>query len=77
MAVEGLELGRAPGNWYGINAISHIIQGLNEKFSPIAGFKVCVFNDGNIICDQIDQLGRSSNEVEAKMAGTTETDSLS
>jgi hypothetical protein len=54
VAVEGLELGKAPGDWYGINAISHIIQGLNEKYSPIAGFKVCVFNDGNIICDQID-----------------------
>jgi hypothetical protein len=75
--VEGLELGRAPGDWYGINAISHIVQGLNEKYSPIAGFKVCVFNDGNIICDQIDQLGCSSNEVEAKMVGTNETDSLS
>lgn len=75
--MEGLELGRAPGDWYGINAISHIVQGLNEKYSPIAGFKVCVFNDGNIICDQIDQLGCSSNEVEAKMVGTNETDSLS
>jgi len=77
VAVEGLELGRAPGDWYGINTISHIIQGLNEKYSPIAGFKVCVFNDGNILCDQIDQLGRSSYEVEAKMGGTNETDTLS
>ena len=77
MAVEGLELGRAPGDWYGISAITHIMQGLNEKYSPIGGFKVCVFNDGNILCDQIDQLGRSSNEVEAKMAGTSETDTLS
>ena len=72
--MEGLELGRTPGDWYGINAICHIIQGLNEKYSPVAGFKVCVFNDGNIICDQIDQLGGSSSEIEAKMAGATEMD---
>jgi hypothetical protein len=39
--LEGLDYGKLPGDWYGINNITAIMLGLNEKYSPIKNFKIC------------------------------------
>lgn len=56
-----------PGEWYGINSITNIFEALNEKYRPVPDFKVCVFNEGHIICDVLDNIGRAKSELEAKM----------
>ena len=49
VAVEGLEFGKLPGNWYGVNTITNVFEVLNEKYRPLPDFKVCVFQDSCII----------------------------
>ena len=70
--MEGLDQGKLPGDWYGVNTLTNIIETLNEKFRPIPNFKICVFNDGNIISDLINKQGQASSDIEAKMATNVE-----
>ena len=53
VAVEGLEVGKLPGDWYGVNTICNLFEKLNERYQPVKQFKICNFQDGNIICDRI------------------------
>jgi|LauGreDrversion4_2_1035121.scaffolds.fasta_scaffold427951_1 hypothetical protein len=76
IAVKGLDQGKLPGDWYGVNATANVIQELNEKYRPLPNFKICVFNDGNIICDLIDAQGKASSDIEAKMANNLEMQTL-
>jgi hypothetical protein len=54
VAVEGLNYGKFPGDWYGVGAISHIMETLTEKYNPIDKFKICVFQDGNLVLEDIE-----------------------
>jgi Peptidase family C54 len=54
VAVEGLKYGKLPGDWYGVGAISNIIETLTERYEPVANFKICVFQEGNIILEDIE-----------------------
>lgn len=54
VAVEGLKYGKLPGDWYGVGAISNIIETLTERFEPVPNFKICVFQEGNIILEDIE-----------------------
>jgi hypothetical protein len=51
---EGLLAGKVPGDWYGVNTIANIVCELNQRYRPVKGFKICSFNDGNMICEVID-----------------------
>jgi hypothetical protein len=49
-----LKYGKLPGDWYGVGAISNIIETLTERFEPVPNFKICVFQEGNIILEDIE-----------------------
>ena len=53
-AAEGLKFGNLPGDWYGVGAIANIIETLTERYEPVQNFKICVFQDGNIIFEDIE-----------------------
>ena len=42
------EFGVFPGQWYGINCMSLVMESLNRKFTPVSNFNICTFQDGNI-----------------------------
>jgi hypothetical protein len=54
VAVEGLKYGKLPGDWYGVGAISNIIETLTERYEPVPNFRICVFQEGNIILEDIE-----------------------
>jgi hypothetical protein len=47
------DFGVYPGEWYGINCMSLIIESLNQQLSPVPNFSICTFQDGNINFDKI------------------------
>lgn len=47
------EYGVFPGQWYGINCMSVIMESLVKKFNPVPNFTICTFQDGNINFNKI------------------------
>lgn len=47
-------MGRYPGDWYGPQAISVVLNRLEKKYSPIDNFKIFVAKGGNIFFDRIE-----------------------
>lgn len=43
IALEALEYGRLPGDWYSVSNISYILERLNDKYRPVPNFKIYVF----------------------------------
>ena len=54
VALEGLKYGKFPGDWYGVGNIAHVMEALTEKYQPIKNLKICVFQDGNLILENIE-----------------------
>jgi len=50
---EGLSYEKLPGDWYGVGCVSKIMETLNDKYRPIDTFKICVFQDGIVILEDI------------------------
>ncbi len=46
--------GKYPGDWYGCGTISNVFEALTERYSPVPRFKVCVFQDGNLVLEDIE-----------------------
>lgn len=46
-----------PGQWYGINQMSIIMETLNSKYTPIDNFKIITFQDGNVNFGKIWKAG--------------------
>jgi len=70
VVVEGLKFGKLPGDWYGVGNISHIMEALTEKYQPIQNLKICVFQDGNLILEDIELRAQPLNptlKIEADM----------
>lgn len=42
------EFGVFPGQWYGINCMSLVMESLLIKYDPVPNFSICCFQDGNI-----------------------------
>jgi hypothetical protein len=42
------EFGVFPGQWYGINCMSLVMESLVRKYDPVPNFTICTFQDGNI-----------------------------
>lgn len=51
------EFGVFPGQWYGINCMSLVMESLVRKYDPIPNFNICCFQDGNINFDKIALAG--------------------
>jgi len=47
------DFGVYPGEWYGINCMSLIIESLNLQLRPLPNFSICTFQDGNINFEKI------------------------
>lgn len=63
---EGLEFGKLPGDWYGINNVSMILEMLNSKYQPVDNFMICVLQEGSIVIDFIEAMGTYIREVPLK-----------
>ena len=77
------DFGVYPGQWYGINTASLIIESLEQRYRPIADFRICTFQDGNIslpkllqagCCDQEAVLGPSAAEFADGGIGASQLD---
>jgi len=64
IAVEGLEAGKLPGDWYGVNAIANVVEALNVRYQPVPKFSVCVFPDSCLVFEKIELAARASKEEE-------------
>ncbi len=64
IAVEGLKCGKLPGDWYGVNTITNVLENLNEDFKPIPFFKICVFQDSCVVCERIEHCGKTTDTKE-------------
>lgn len=42
------EFDKYPGQWYGINQMSQVMEILCERFRPVENFKILTFQDGYI-----------------------------
>lgn len=62
------EHGRLPGEWYGVSKINKIIKALHDTYNfdenisnnCIGNFKICEFNDGEIIVREVVKEGIGS-----------------
>lgn len=57
------DFGVYPGQWYGINTASLIFETLEQRYRPLANFRICTFQDGNISLPRIMQEGCCTNEA--------------
>lgn len=48
-----------PGEWYGINQMSQVMEILNYQFTPIETFSVCTFQDGGVDMEYVYSVGTS------------------
>eukprot|EP00347_Sterkiella_histriomuscorum_P012007 403370248 len=57
IAIQGLQIGRFPGDWYGVSSITTILQSLNDNYKPFSQFEICTFQDGYIVFETIMKKG--------------------
>jgi len=50
------EFGVYPGQWYGINTMSLIMENLDQTYSPVPNFRVVTFQAGNINLKKIREV---------------------
>lgn len=75
IAVEGLEAGKLPGDWYGVNTITNVIEVLNVRYSPVPNFSICTFQDSCIIFEKIELAARvKQEEDESEIIGQSAMD---
>ncbi|TNV79255.1 hypothetical protein FGO68_gene13656 [Halteria grandinella] len=53
--------GKVPGEWFGVGAMTKILEELNDRFHPVQNFEICVF-DENLIGQRI--LGKGLAQVD-------------
>jgi hypothetical protein len=53
-----VEFGVYPGQWYGINSMSLVMEQLCKLHQPIPNFAICTFQDGNIDFSKIEKTAR-------------------
>lgn len=61
IAIEGSNNDIKPGQWYGPQTISIVLRNINDKFCPIANFKIYVCLDGCIFLDDIEEMAKTSS----------------